>query len=91
MRLTQRQFVLTALYAAGATARQAAAILGVQFGTFHSQRVHVRNKFAAAGIAAGSRIELERALHAHPTLVTFPDGSERLVRPHVPASQHSEP
>ncbi len=83
VRLTQREFVLAALFSAGATARQAAAILGIQFGTFHKRRVQVRNKFAAAGIAAGTRIELERALYAHPTLVAFPDGTERLVRPFV--------
>ncbi len=89
VRLTQREFVLAALFSAGATARQAAAILGIQFGTFHKQRVRVRNKFAAAGIPAGSRVELERALHAHPTLVALPDGTERLVRPFVAADPPS--
>ncbi len=86
VRLTQREFVLAALYAAGATARQAAAILGIQYGTFHAARAKVRDKFATAGIAAGSRLELLQALHAHVTLVAFPDGTERLVRPYVPVS-----
>lgn len=88
LRFTQRQFVFVALYVGGASTKEAAEILGVQFGAFHKLLRRIRSKFATAGIAAGTRIELERAVHAHPTLVVFPNGTERLVRPYVPASQH---
>ncbi len=89
VRLTQRQFVLIALYANGATAKQAAAILGIQFGTLHKLLKRVRAKFALAGLPAGSAIELERTLHEHPTLVALPDGTERLVRPFMAAQASS--
>lgn len=86
MRLSQRQFVCVALYVSGATTAQTAAILGLQFGTAHKLLARMRSKFAAAGLAAGTRIELERALHEHGSLVVFQDGTERLVRPFVAAS-----
>lgn len=89
VRLTQRQFVAVALYASGASAQQTAEILGVQFGTLHKLLRRIRSKFACAGLAAGTRTDLERALYAHPTLVAYADGTERLVRPYVPAAQQS--
>lgn len=84
VRLTQRQFVVLALYVGGFTAQQTASFLSVELETISTYRKRVRAKVAAAGYSARSRTDLERCLAERGALVLRPDGSVSFVKSLAP-------